>query len=158
MKAETASGISREQRDVLESVRGAGAMPLDDLLDRVVEALHSRFSTYTGVYLYWMDGPDALVLRAFRGRPTEHTRIPVSVGICGRAAREKHTVIVDVVAADPSYLACSLETRSEIVVPIMKDDVVYGEIDIDGDAPAAYGQSDQRFLEEVARLIALRLG
>ena len=157
MKAEAASGISKEQRDVLDSIRGAGAMPVDGLLDRVVEALHSRFSKYTGAYLYWMDGPDALVLRAFRGRPTAHGRIPVSVGICGRAAREKHTVIVDDVAADPSYLACSLETRSEIVVPIMRDDVVYGEIDIDGDAPAAYGPSDQRFLEELAALIAARI-
>ena len=157
MKAEAASGISREQRDVLESVRGAGAMPLDALLDRVVEALHARFTKYTGVYLYWMDGPDALVLRAFRGRPTEHTRIPVSVGICGRAAREKRTVIVDDVTADPSYLACSLETRSEIVVPIMRGDVVLGEIDIDGDVATAYGPGDRGFLEEVARLIAARL-
>ena len=104
-----------------------------------------------------MDGPDALVLRTYRGRPTEHTRIPVDVGICGRAAREKHTVIVDDVRADPSYLACSIETRSEIVVPIMKDGRVLGEIDIDGDDPAAYGPSDQRFLEEVARLIAARV-
>lgn len=157
MKAEAASRISSDQRDVLGMVRGAAAVPLDALLDRVVDGLHSRFSTYTGVYLYWMDGPDALVLRSFRGRPTEHTRIPVSVGICGRAAREKHTVIVDDVAADPAYLACSLETRSEIVVPIMKDGVVLGEIDIDGDAPRAYGPSDQRFLEELAALIAARI-
>jgi L-methionine (R)-S-oxide reductase len=157
MKAAAASGFSNSQLEVLDLVRGAGAMLLDALLDRVVEALRSRFAHYTGVYLYWMDGPDALVLRAYRGRPTEHTRIPVDRGICGRAAREKHTVIVDDVKADPSYLACSLETRSEIVVPIMKDGEVFGEIDIDGDAPAAYGPSDQRFLEEVARLIAAHI-
>jgi GAF domain-containing protein len=81
----------------------------------------------------------------------------VSVGICGLAAREKHTVIVDDVSADPSYLACSLETRSEIVVPIMKGDVVMGEIDIDGDVAAAYGPTDRRFLEEVAAMIAARV-
>ncbi len=157
MKAESASRLSRAQRDVLDQVRRDGAGPLDALLDRVVETLHSRFAHYTGVYLYWMDGPDALVLRAHRGRPTEHTRIPVAVGICGRAAREKRTVIVDDVTADPSYLACSLETKSEIVVPILKGDAVLGEIDIDGDAAAAYGPSDQRFLEELAGLIAARL-
>ncbi len=157
MKAAAASGFSGQQRSVLGLVRGWGGVPLDALLDRVVEALHSTFRHYTGVYLYWMDGPDALVLRAFRGRPTEHTRIPVAIGVCGRAAREKRTVIVDDVNADPSYLACSLETRSEIVVPIMKGDAVLGEIDIDGDDAAAYGPADQRFLEEVARLIAATL-
>jgi GAF domain-containing protein len=126
-------------------------------VDRLAEELRSHFGTYTGVYFYWMDGPDALVLRAHSGRPTVHTRIPISVGLCGRAAREKHTVIVDDVTADPSYLACSLETRSEIVVPIMKGPDVLGEIDIDGDAARAYGPEDQRFLEEVARLIAARV-
>ena len=157
MTAAAASGFSRDQVEVLDLVRRSGALSFDALLDRVVEALHARFPQYTGVYLYWMDGPDALVLRTHRGRHTEHTRIPVAVGICGRAAREKRTVIVDDVTADPSYLACSLETRSEIVVPIMKGDVVLGEIDIDGDAAAAYGPADQRFLEELARLIVERV-
>jgi GAF domain-containing protein len=157
MVAAAASGFSKDQVEVLDLVGRAGALPLGALLDRVAEALHARFPHYTGVYLYWMDGPDALVLRAYRGRPTEHTRIPVAVGICGRAVREKRTVIVDDVTADPSYLACSLETRSEIVVPIMKGGDVLGEIDIDGDDAAAYGPGDQRFLEELARLIATRL-
>jgi len=157
MAAAAASAFSRVQLDVLDLVRGAGTMPLDALLERVAGELRSHFGTYTGVYFYWMDGPDALVLRAHSGRPTVHTRIPVSVGICGRAAREKHTVIVDDVSADPSYLACSVETRSEIVVPIMKGDVVLGEIDIDGDKARAYGPADQRFLEELARAIAARV-
>jgi L-methionine (R)-S-oxide reductase len=158
MVAAAASGFSKGQLEVLDLIGSAPASPFDALLDRVVEALRSRFSHYTGVYLYWMDGPDALVLRAYRGRPTEHMRIPVDRGICGRAAREKRTLIVDDVTADPSYLACSLETRSEIVVPIMKGGKVLGEIDIDGDDAAAYGPADQRFLEELARLIAVRTG
>jgi len=157
MKAAAASGLSKDQVQVLDLVRRTGALPLGALLDRVVEALHARFPHYTGVYLYWMDGSDALVLRTHRGRPTEHTRIPVSVGLCGRAAREKRTVIVDDVTADPSFLACSLETRSEIVVPIMRGDAVLGEIDIDGDMAKAYGPADQRFLEELAQLIATRI-
>jgi GAF domain-containing protein len=156
MKAAAASGLSAKQVEVLDLVRKTTGS-LDALLDRLVAALRDGFPHYTGVYLYWMDGPDALVLRAFRGRPTEHTRIPISVGICGRAAREQRTVIVDDVTVDPSYLACSLETRSEIVVPILKGAVVLGEVDIDGDNTAAYGPADQRFLEEVARIIAARV-
>jgi L-methionine (R)-S-oxide reductase len=157
MSAAAASGFSGPQRKVLALVAGAGAGSLDSVLEGMVGALQTLFPHYTGVYLYWMDGPSELVLRAYRGRPTEHTRIPVERGICGRAAREKRTVIVDDVTADPSYLACSLDTRAEIVVPIMRDGTVLGEIDIDGDDPAAYGPHDQRFLEELARLIAARI-
>ncbi len=156
MKA-AASGFSEKQLEVLGLVTSSGFSTLDAVLERMTEALHSRFPHYTGVYIYWMDGPGSLVLRSYRGRPTEHTRIPLNTGICGKAARDKQTVIVDDVTSDPSYLACSLETKSEIVVPIMKNGVVHGEIDIDGDAAAAYGDKDKRFLEELAKLIAARI-
>ncbi len=157
MKA-AASGFSEKQLEVLGLVTSSGSSTLDAVLERMTEALHSRFPHYTGVYIYWMDGPGSLVLRSYRGRPTEHTRIPLDTGICGKAARDKQTVIVDDVTSDPSYLACSLETKSEIVVPIMKNGVVHGEIDIDGDDAAAYGEKDKRFLEELARLVAARIG
>jgi len=147
---------SDAQHAVLALAAGAGREPLDAVLERVVAALQSGFSHYTGVYIYWLDG-DTLVLRAYRGRPTEHVRIPVGLGICGRAAREKQTVQVDDVSADPAYLACSLETRSEIVVPVMRGTQVLGEIDIDSDVKAAFGEGDRKFLEQVAFLIASRV-
>ena len=64
---------------------------------------------------------------------------------------------MDDVDADPRYLACSLETRSEIVVPIMRDGDVLGEIDIDSDKKAAFGPSDRELLESVAALLARKL-
>jgi L-methionine (R)-S-oxide reductase len=128
--------------------------PLYTVLDRMVAALQSGFPHYSGVYIYWLDGAETLVLREFRGRPTEHTRIPVGSGICGRAARTKQTVVVDDVNADSAYLACNLETRSEMVVPIMREGRVLGEIDIDSDVPAAFADADRRFLEDVAAAIA----
>jgi L-methionine (R)-S-oxide reductase len=127
----------------------------DVLLDQVAQALKENFPHYTGVYLYLLDG-ETLVLHSFRGRPTEHARIPIGAGICGRAARIKQTVTVDDVTSDAEYIACSLETRSEIVVPIMRGEQVFGEIDIDSDVPAAFTPSDQKFLEAVARLLATR--
>ena len=130
-------------------------LPITNLLDLVAATLKDNFPHYTGVYLYLLDG-ETLVLHSFRGRPTEHTRIPIGAGICGRAARVKQTVTVDDVQADAEYIACSLETRSEIVVPIMRGDQVFGEIDIDSDVSAAFTASDQEFLEEVARLLAMR--
>ncbi len=107
------------------------------------------------MYLYLLDG-EILVLNCFRGRLTEHTRIPIGVGICGRAARVKQTVTVDDVNADAEYIACSLETRSEIVVPIMHEGRVFGEIDIDSDVSAAFTEQDRKFLEQVADLLAAR--
>ena len=98
-----------------------------------------------------------LVLGPFVGKPSPHTRIPVGRGICGAAAAEKATIVVDDVNADPRYLACSLETRSEIVVPIMADGEVLGEIDIDSDRPAAFGAADRELLEAVAGRLAPRL-
>ncbi|MBI5653095.1 MAG: GAF domain-containing protein [Chloroflexi bacterium] len=128
-------------------------LPITELLDRVTAALHENFSHYTGVYIYLLEG-ETLVLNTFRGRPTEHTRIPIGAGICGRAARIKQTVTVDDVTRDAEYIACSLETRSEIVVPIMRGDRVFGEIDIDSDVPAAFRADDQKFLERVADALA----
>ncbi len=148
---------SARERDVLAVAAGVGTgRELDAVLERVVQSLQAGFPHYTGVYVYWLEGGDTLSLRAFRGRPTDHTKIPVGQGICGRAARERRTVVVEDVNADPAYLACSLETRSEIVVPIMRGSAVLGEIDIDSDEPAAFDPADRDFLERLAVLIAAK--
>jgi GAF domain-containing protein len=78
-------------------------------------------------------------------------------GICGAAATARQTIVVDDVNADPRYLACSIDTRSEIVVPIMDAGRVLGEIDIDSDKPAAFGAADRGLLEPIAALLAERL-
>ena len=141
------------ERAVFDAIKKASGDSRDVLLDKMVAALKENFSHYTGVYIYLLNG-ETLLLGPYRGRPTEHTRIPIGTGICGRAARVKETVTVDDVTADAEYIACSLETRSEIVVPIMRDGRVYGEIDIDSDVPTAFSAEDREFLERIARLIA----
>lgn len=111
---------------------------------------------YDWVGFYWLDPADErmLVLGSFVGAPTEHVRIPVSEGICGAAVREAATVTVDDVQADSRYIACSLETRSEIVVPIAFDGRIVGELDIDSHTPAAFDPSERAFVEQIARLLA----
>ncbi len=119
-------------------------------LAEVCRFLRSSFRSYRWVGIYRLDGA-TLVLDAWDGpAPTEHTRIPIGRGVCGRAAREGRTVVVDDVRADPEYLACFLETRAEIVVPIHVGPTVVGEIDIDGTTVGAYDASDRTFLEAVA--------
>ncbi len=119
-------------------------------LQEVCRYLRAEFAHYRWVGVYRLEDR-TLVLEAWDGpSATEHTRIPIERGICGRAARDGTTVIVDDVRASPEYLACFLETRSEIVVPIRVGPQVVGEIDIDGHEVGAYDASDRRFLEAVA--------
>lgn len=125
-------------------------------LEAAVRVLKAEMSRYTWVGIYLLYGNE-LVLGPYLGKPSPHTRIPVGRGICGAAAAEKATIIVEDVDADPRYLACSIDTRSEIVVPIMRDRAVLGEIDIDSDQRAAFDDADRELLERVADLLAARL-
>lgn len=144
---------------VTDRARTPALLQLDAILTRlsgrqalqeVCRFLRQSFPHYPWVGIYRLDG-SMLVLDAWEGpRATEHTRIPLERGICGQAAREGRTVIVDDVNADPNYLACFLETRAEIVVPIHLEGHVVGEIDIDGNTVKAFDASDRRFLEGVA--------
>jgi L-methionine (R)-S-oxide reductase len=121
---------------------------------RVVDLLHDRFPHYDWVGVYWVSGSD-LVLGPWTGpQATEHTRIPIGVGVCGAAAASGRTEIVPDVNADPRYLACFASTQSEIVVPIFDGGEVIGEIDIDGSDLDAFDDTDARFLEEIAALLA----
>jgi GAF domain-containing protein len=130
---------------------------VETVLQKTVEMLDQRFDHYGWVGVYLVDGDD-LVLAAWSGpAATEHVRIPVGQGVCGAAAASGQTEIVDDVSADPRYLACFPSTRSEIVVPIGSGGRVVGEIDIDSDEPAAFGDDDRAFLEHVARMLASRL-
>ena len=141
--------------DVLSSVRMAieHAPSYTDAMVQAVNVLKEQMPDYSWVGIYLLDGQE-LVLGPFRGKPSPHTRIPLNQGICGAAASTRETIIVDDVDADPRYLACSLETRSEIVVPIMRGDEVLGEIDIDSDKKAAFGPADRELLEAVANVLA----
>ena len=134
----------------------AGAVNARALLAETVALLQRERPHYNWVGVYLLEG-DELVLGPFVGKPTPHTRIPLDKGICGAAASTGQTVIVDDVHADPRYLACSLETRSEIVVPIVRAGRVLGEIDIDSDQPAAFTEEDRKLLEAVAEIVATKL-
>ena len=147
-----------EHGDALNLIRSAiaEAPGAEAAAQRAVELLHDRFAHYDWVGIYWLDSTGTeLVLGPWTGpEATEHTRIPVGVGICGAAAASGKTEIVDDVSADPRYIACFSSTRSEIVVRIFADGQVAGEIGIDGTDLAAYDQTDAIFLEEIAALLA----
>ena len=140
--------------DIIDAVGRAPDGPA--AMQAAVALLKARLPHYTWAGIYLLDGEE-LVLGPYLGKPSPHTRIPLNRGICGAAATQKTTIVVDDVNADPRYLACSLETRSEIVVPILRGEEVLGEIDIDSDRPAAFGAEDRQLLEAVAAALAARL-
>jgi GAF domain-containing protein len=130
--------------------------PPDALLRLACKAIRGLGSPYTSVYAYMVDG-DELVLEAFSGRDTEHRRIPVGTGVCGTAVATGEDQNVADVGAVGNYLACNLETRSELVVLIRRGATILGQLDIDSDVPAAFGTEHHRAVKAVADALAVLL-
>ena len=131
-----------------------------ELMQSMVKLLHDRMLKYNWVGFYMLEPgaqPPMLVLGAFEGAMTPHTRIPLNQGICGAAASSGQTVVVDDVSKDPRYLACSLETRSEIVVPVFAHGKVVGELDIDSHFPAAFTREHQELVQYCALVVGKKL-
>jgi len=99
----------------------------------------------------------AAVLEAFDGRPTEHTRIPVGRGICGQAVAERRDLNVPDVTQAEGYLACSIETRAELVVLIRRHDQILGQIDIDSDVVDGFPPEEEAAVRTVADALAALL-
>ena len=133
-----------------------GEFPRDEKLRAVCELIGARIPhcDWVGLYLVDPNDEDWLVLGPFVGEPTEHKRIPVGRGICGMAAKQKKTVVVDNVSKETDYLSCSVEVKSEIVVPIIKNDRVVGELDIDSHRLAAFTPEHQGSFERICQLLA----
>lgn len=149
------------QQIVSDIRRFADSAPdIASLQEFAVTRIAERLPTYNWVGFYMLDKSDRemLLLGPFHGAATEHTRIPVTKGICGAAVSQGRTVIVDDVASDPRYLACSLETQSEIVVPIRANGQIVGELDIDSHSSGAFGSEDRTFLEECVEIIGEFIG
>ncbi len=131
-----------------------------DFMQAVCKLLHERMLKYNWVGFYMLEPgttPPVLVLESFEGAMTPHTRIPLNQGICGAAASSGKTIVVDDVKKDPRYLACSLETKSEIVVPVFVKGEVAGELDIDSHFPAAFGPEDQQLVQHCAEAVGKKL-
>jgi len=128
----------------------------DEKLEEICKLLKEKILYYNWVGLYLVNPSKdrELILGPFIGEPTEHIRIPSGRGVCGRAAEEGKTIIVQDVSMEENYLACSLKVKAEIVVPIFKNSKLIGEIDIDSHYPSPFREGDKSFLEELSKLIA----
>jgi L-methionine (R)-S-oxide reductase len=134
------------------------ALSVEDLMSVFVGRLQERLRHFDWAGFYMIEpgrpGSDPkLVLGPYVGKETPHKRIPLNQGICGAAVTSGKTLVVDDVNADPRYLACSIETRSEIVSPVFVKGEIVGELDIDSHTPAAFSDDDRKLVEHCAALV-----
>lgn len=128
---------------------------LDQAIKVAIKEVQALDGKYNWVGVYLLEGAVlTLAEDHYLDAATVHTRIPLSDGVCGVAARAGETLIIDDVRTDPRYIACSLAVRSEIVVPILWKRTVVGVLDLDSDLVAAFGAEDRRVLEDLAEALA----
>ncbi|USK91089.1 GAF domain-containing protein [Rossellomorea marisflavi] len=137
------SALLEGEPNVIANLSNASAL-LNQFLDR---------TNWVGFYLYEEESNE-LVLGPFQGLPA-CVRIPLGKGVCGTAASERKTMLVEDVHAFPGHIACDAASQSEIVVPIVKGDKLIGVLDIDSPEKARFDKEDQhhleRFVEELVR-------
>ncbi len=143
---------------IMAALRGAFAREQgrEALLRIAAEKIRAAGAPYTSVYLYMLHGQE-LVLEAFAGRETDHTRIPVGVGVCGTAVASGQDQNVPDVRAVENYLACNAWTRSELVVLIRRGNLILGQIDIDSDVADPFTPEEEAAVKQVADALAILL-
>jgi L-methionine (R)-S-oxide reductase len=143
---------------VVAALRGVFARDAgrEALLRTAAEKIRAAGPPYTSVYLYMLHG-DALILEAFAGRETEHTRIAVGQGVCGTAVANGRDQNVPDVRVVDNYIACNLWTRSELVVLIRRGATILGQIDIDSDTPDPFTPEEEAEVRKVADALAVLL-
>lgn len=120
-------------------------------LNSICEVLRQGISYYDWVGFYFHHESEKLLqLKAFAGEPTEHTEIPFGKGICGQVALSNQNFVVPDVSLQDNYLACSIDVKSEIVIPIFVDGKNIGQIDIDSHSVNPFIPADEELLEFVA--------
>jgi GAF domain-containing protein len=128
----------------------------DHVLSEVCRLLKDKVYHYDWVGFYIADKQSqALVLGPFAGKSTGHITIPFGKGVCGQVALDKKTKIVQDVSKEDNYLSCSIDVQSEIVSPVLKNDIFVAELDIDSHSRAPFTEKDQQFLESICKKISV---
>ena len=143
---------------IIAALRGAFAREegRQALLQIVADKMQAADPPYTSVYLYMLHG-DQLVLEAFAGRETEHTRIGVGHGVCGTAVATGKDQNVPDVRAVGNYIACNTFTRSELVVLVRRGNHILGQIDVDSDVPDPFTPEEEAAVKQIADALAVLL-
>ena len=126
----------------------------DEKLQFICGLLSGKVEHYDWVGFYISNNSKReLVLGPFVGEKTEHVKIKFGEGICGQAAERQKLFIVQDVSEEKNYLSCSPKVRSEIVMPILKNDKIVGELDIDSHEMNTFTSKDKDFLERICKMV-----
>ncbi len=130
----------------------------EEKLQKICHLLDQEIPYFNWTGFYFKNGDkEELILGPYVGAPTDHTIIPYGKGICGQVAVSNETFVVPDVHEQDNYLSCSIDTKAEIVVPIMKDGQNIGQIDIDSHKVDPFTDEDREMLEwlcdEVAKIM-----
>jgi len=129
--------------------------PSENKLQKVCQLLHDEIPHYNWVGFYFRNGDkEELKLGPYVGAATDHVIIPFGKGICGQVAVSNETFVVPNVSEQDNYLACSIETKAEIVVPIFKNGENIGQIDIDSHVVDPFTQNDEDLLHYVCEKVS----
>ncbi len=124
-------------------------------LQSICDLLRNEIIHYDWVGFYFKNGDkQELKLAQFSGKPTEHTIIPFGKGICGQVALSNQNFVVQDVSEQDNYISCGFDVRSEIVVPIFKNDINIGQIDVDSHQRSPFTKEDEELLEYVCEKVA----
>ncbi len=134
----------------------ANLKTINDVLQVSIKMIDSFSDGYNWTGYYMLHG-EHLEVGPYIGAETPHTKIELNSGICGAAVSQQKSIVVDDVHADPRFLACSISTKSEIVIPLMDGDNCLGEIDIDSNKPAFFTKDDKFMLEQIADIVVSKL-
>lgn len=140
----------------LQQMRDEGHLS-DALLRAAVRSIEKSDDRFDWVGVYLLGGEDELWLHNYVGEPTEHAKIPVGTGVCGRAIQERTNLNVPDVSVEENYLACSPDVQSELVVLIRAGDDIYGQLDIDSEEKGAFTEEDEIALIGIADKLAEQL-
>ena len=122
---------------------------------KICQLLDQEIDYYNWTGFYFRNGDkEELILGPYVGAETDHTVIPFGKGICGQVAVSGETFVVPDVHAQDNYLSCSIDTKSEIVVPIFKDGKNIGQIDIDSHHIDPFTKADEELLQWICEKVA----
>ena len=126
-----------------------------EVLQHICELLFEKVSYYDWVGFYFVNGnKKELKLGPYACPETNHKIIPFGKGICGQVAESDRNFVVKDVRQETNYIACSINVRSEIVIPIFKQGMNIGQIDIDSNTVNAFGKNDEKLLEFISEQVA----
>ncbi|MGB0178098.1 MAG: GAF domain-containing protein [Owenweeksia sp.] len=147
------------QDTILQKAESLLTNPVQNALQQLCDLLEKEVDKYTWVGFYFMDHHTRqLHLGPYTGAPTDHTVIPFGKGICGQVAVSGKTYLAENVEEESNYIACSVDVKSEIVVPLYNGKELVAQLDIDSNELNAFSERDEELLGQICRMLGHAYG